>query len=127
MMNSKKSARLSSSLDELIETTSRKVEILKEHKKGLMQQLFPKNRIYKNMDLLQIAKQIRNASENIFLIYAFNSTGKTRLSVEYKEAARNTEGRQTGVYYNAFSEDLFIWDNSTHKIGYSFQQFEPIS
>ena len=31
-----------SSLDELIEGTSRKVEILKEHKKGLMQQLFPK-------------------------------------------------------------------------------------
>lgn len=31
-----------SSLDELIEATSRKVEILKEHKKGLMQQLFPK-------------------------------------------------------------------------------------
>ena len=29
-------------LDELIEATSRKVEILKEHKKGLMQQLFPK-------------------------------------------------------------------------------------
>ena len=31
-----------SSLDELIEATSRKVEILKEHKKGLMQQLFLK-------------------------------------------------------------------------------------
>lgn len=31
-----------SSLDELIEATSRKAEILKEHKKGLMQQLFPK-------------------------------------------------------------------------------------
>lgn len=31
-----------SSLDELIEATSRKVEIFKEHKKGLMQQLFPK-------------------------------------------------------------------------------------
>ena len=30
------------SLDELIEAISRKVEILKEHKKGLMQQLFPK-------------------------------------------------------------------------------------
>lgn len=36
------------------------------------------------MDLSQIAKQIKDASENIFLIYAFNSTGKTRLSVEYK-------------------------------------------
>lgn len=31
-----------SSLDELIEAISRKVEILKDHKKGLMQQLFPK-------------------------------------------------------------------------------------
>ena len=31
-----------SSLDELIEVTSQKVEILKKHKKGLMQQLFPK-------------------------------------------------------------------------------------
>ncbi len=31
-----------SSIDELIEVISRKVEILKEHKKGLMQQLFPK-------------------------------------------------------------------------------------
>lgn len=31
-----------SSLDELIEATSRKVEIFKEHKKGLMQQLFPR-------------------------------------------------------------------------------------
>lgn len=30
------------SLDELIEATSQKVEILKEHRKGLMQQLFPK-------------------------------------------------------------------------------------
>ena len=68
------------------------------------------------MDLSQIAKQIKDASENIFLIYAFNSTGKTRLSVEYKEAARNTEGRQTGVYYNAFSEDLFIWDNEHIKL-----------
>ena len=50
------------------------------------------------MDLPQIARQIKDAPENIFLIYAFNATGKTRLSVEYKEAARNEQGRQTGVY-----------------------------
>lgn len=37
-----KIANCLSSLDELIEATSQKVEILKEHKKGLMQQLFPK-------------------------------------------------------------------------------------
>lgn len=68
------------------------------------------------MDLSQIAQQIKNASENIFLIYAFNSTGKTRLSIEYKDAAKNTDGRQTGVYYNAFSEDLFVWDNEHTKL-----------
>ena len=38
----KKIANCLSSLDELIEATSRKVEILKDHKKGLIQQLFPK-------------------------------------------------------------------------------------
>ena len=45
------------------------------------------------------------------MIYAFNGTGKTRLSVEFKELSRNAENKQTGVYYNAFSEDLFVWDN----------------
>lgn len=68
------------------------------------------------MELKDIAKQIRDAKENIFLIYAFNGTGKTRLSVEYKEFAREQsndgrKGKQTGVYYNAYSEDLFVWDN----------------
>ncbi|MBN9482841.1 MAG: anticodon nuclease [Bacteroidetes bacterium 43-93] len=63
------------------------------------------------MNLTEIATQIREARERIILIYAFNATGKTRLSVEYKGITRNAEGAQTGIYYNAFSEDLFVWDN----------------
>ena len=68
------------------------------------------------MELKDIAKQIKYARENIFLIYAFNGTGKTRLSIEYKELAREKSNddakcKQTGVYYNAYSEDLFVWDN----------------
>lgn len=69
------------------------------------------------MDLKDIAKQIKEAKENVFLIYAFNGTGKTRLSIQYKEDAReqlsdeNGKRKQTGVYYNAYSEDLFVWDN----------------
>lgn len=73
------------------------------------------------MDLNDIAQTIKDANENIFLIYAFNGTGKTRLSTEYKETARaaateeeiaqGKKGKQTGVYYNAYSEDLFVWDN----------------
>lgn len=64
------------------------------------------------MGLETTAKEIYEAKENIFLIYAFNATGKTRLSTAYKEIARNEENRrQTGVYYNAYSEDLFVWNN----------------
>jgi hypothetical protein len=36
-------------------------------------------------------------------------TGKTRISVEFKNQTKNLN--HTGVYYNAFSEDLFVWDN----------------
>ena len=54
------------------------------------------------------------------LIYAFNGTGKTRLSRELKQLIApkgNNEGddasppREKILYYNAFTEDLFYWDN----------------
>ncbi len=61
----------------------------------------------------EIADQIKGAKEKIFLIYAFNATGKTRLSVAYKDATKGEDGKHTGVYYNAFSEDIFVWDNDT--------------
>ncbi len=60
----------------------------------------------------EIAQQLKDLNENIILIYAFNATGKTRLSVEYKNITKNPDnGQHAGVYYNAFSEDLFVWDN----------------
>ena len=62
------------------------------------------------MNFKEIANDIKNAPENIFLIYAFNGTGKTQLSVAYKDITKNGEDH-TGVYYNAYSEDLFVWDN----------------
>lgn len=63
------------------------------------------------MNLTEIAKEIRDAKENIFLIYAFNGTGKTRLCKEYKDITKDTQEKHSGVYYNAFSEDLFRWNN----------------
>ncbi|KQB39420.1 AAA family ATPase [Flavobacterium aquidurense] len=65
------------------------------------------------MNLLDIAQQLKEAKENIILMYAFNATGKTRLSVAYKDYTKaENDGKHTGVYYNAFSEDLFVWDNN---------------
>ena len=64
------------------------------------------------MNELDIAKQLFENPENIILIYAFNATGKTRLSVAYKNFTKNeNDGNHIGVYYNAFSEDLFVWEN----------------
>lgn len=78
------------------------------------------------MELTEIAAQIKNLKNTIHgrgaareedvkivLIYAFNATGKTRLSVAYKDATKDADGKHAGVYYNAFSEDIFVWDNDT--------------
>jgi hypothetical protein len=62
------------------------------------------------MDYRHIAQEIKDANESIFLIYAFNGVGKTQLSVAYKDITKNGDDH-TGVYYNAYSEDLFVWDN----------------
>lgn len=63
-------------------------------------------------NLPEIATQLYEQPQKICLIYAFNATGKTRLSVAYKDLTKNINaGKHSGVYYNAFSEDLFVWDN----------------
>lgn len=69
--------------------------------------------------LTEIAEQLRNADKKVQLIYAFNGSGKTRLSREFKdliesrsEESEQVEDRRARVlYYNAFTEDLFYWDN----------------
>lgn len=71
--------------------------------------------------LKQIAEQLR-VDKKAQLIYAFNGTGKTRLSLAFKEliAPKSTDddsgedtelSRSKILYYNAFTEDLFYWDN----------------
>ncbi|WP_418991361.1 AAA family ATPase [Alistipes sp.] len=70
--------------------------------------------------LTEIAQMLRDANKKVQLIYAFNGTGKTRLSREFKELvapksddAENQDESGTKIlYYNAFTEDLFYWDNA---------------
>ena len=68
------------------------------------------------MDLKNIAQKLKKTPENIILIYAFNATGKTSLSIQYNEISKDEKGEQTGVCYNAISEDLFRWDNDNIKL-----------
>ncbi len=70
--------------------------------------------------LIEIAQQLIDCDKKVRLIYGFNGNGKTRLSKEFRllVAPKNdTETDETGlsskkiIYYNAFTEDLFYWDN----------------
>lgn len=73
------------------------------------------------MNHSEIATTLRDAKEKIVLLYAFNATGKTRLSVAYKDATKDEAGAHAGVYYNAYSEDLFIWQNDPENDGTPIQ------
>jgi wobble nucleotide-excising tRNase len=48
--------------------------------------------------------------KKFILLYAYNGTGKTRLSMAFKDLGKNEEERDT-LYFNAFTEDLFHWHN----------------
>jgi len=72
--------------------------------------------------LTEIAQELIDANKKVQLIYAFNGTGKTRLSREFKQlvAPKNIDdqdgaeaepSRSKILYYSAFTEDLFYWDN----------------
>lgn len=70
--------------------------------------------------LNQIAQQLKDNDKKVQLIYAFNGNGKTRLSREFRLVVgpkTDEEIRENGlenkklIYYNAYTEDLFYWDN----------------
>ncbi|WP_300455172.1 AAA family ATPase [Accumulibacter sp.] len=63
-------------------------------------------------DLPGLAQHVRTELEKrkFALLYAHNGTGKTRLSVAFKDLGKDGDSRDT-LYFNAFTEDLFTWDN----------------
>ena len=63
-------------------------------------------------DLPALSAHLRGDLENkkTILLYAYNGTGKTRLSMAFKDVGKHGDARDT-LYFNAFTEDLFHWDN----------------
>jgi len=62
---------------------------------------------------------VNTDKKSITLLYAFNSTGKTRLSVAFDTLNDNEEGEIKVLSYNAFLEDLFAWDNESYILRFS--------
>jgi hypothetical protein len=67
-------------------------------------------------DLGALATHFRNelglpqSSKKFILLYAYNGTGKTRLSTAFKDIGKHS-GQADTLYFNAFTEDLFSWHN----------------
>lgn len=63
-------------------------------------------------DLPSLAKHLRGVlkQKQRVVLFAYNGTGKTRLSMAFKDLGRNDDKHDT-LYFNAFTEDLFTWDN----------------
>lgn len=60
--------------------------------------------------LNEVASYLRSLDKKYVLIYAHNGTGKTRLSMEFKNNGKKEKAGDT-LYFNAYTEDLFSWDN----------------
>lgn len=65
---------------------------------------------------------------HLVLLYAYNRTGKTRLSMEFKDAGkRKNNGNADTLYFNAYTEDLFTWDNDLDGDAVRHLQLNPDS
>lgn len=70
----------------------------------------PKIYSYKTLDNVVTRMYDDLSTSDIILLYAFNRTGKTRLSTSFKDRGKKKKSPNT-LYFNAFTEDLFTWDN----------------
>ena len=85
----------------------------------------------------RLRDDLNGGNQDFVLLYAYNGTGKTRLSMDFKNAGKHSvkkrhpfgdvplsidDGENTvdviegdTLYFNAFTEDLFSWDNDLEK------------
>lgn len=73
-------------------------------------------KIFRFADFDRLVARLRDdfhsGGHDFVLLYAYNGTGKTRLSMEFKSAGKAKNGGSPDtLYFNAYTEDLFIWDN----------------
>ncbi len=73
-------------------------------------------KVYRYKTLRPLVSRLRDdfksGGKDFILLFAYNATGKTRLSMAFKDAGKKEKGiaRDT-LYFNAYTEDLFNWDN----------------
>ena len=84
--------------------------------------------------LRDLVERLRDDLDNprkpaqLVLLYAYNRTGKTRLSMEFKDfGKRKNNGTADTLYFNAYTEDLFTWENDLDGDTARYLQLNPDS
>jgi len=70
--------------------------------------------IHQYENLPALANKLRDdlATQDYVVMFAYNGIGKTRLSREFKDIGKSGgEDNRDTLYFNAYTEDLFVWDN----------------
>lgn len=73
-----------------------------------------KPKVYHYKAINRLVQRLRDDlnDQDYVLLYAYNGTGKTRLSMAFKDAGKRKKGvERDTLYFNAYTEDLFSWDN----------------
>ena len=68
----------------------------------------------RDRNLRKVVEKLRDdlRTSDVVLLFAYNRTGKTRVSMAFKDYSRAKKGGAADtLYFNAFTEDLFTWDN----------------
>lgn len=65
---------------------------------------------FEDLETLAAHLRLELEKKRFILLYAYNGVGKTRLSAAFKELGKENDEPDT-LYFNAFTEDLFSWDN----------------
>lgn len=74
----------------------------------------PKIHRFPNMQKLvtRLRDDLTSGNQDFVMLFGYNGTGKTRLSMEFKETGKRKNGKKPDtLYFNAYTEDLFSWDN----------------
>ena len=85
--------------------------------------------------LKQVAQQLKDSKKKAQLFYAVDSSGNTRLVRAFRgiiahddsEEDNSEPSRNKILYYNAFSEDMFYWDNDLDRSATPKLKIQPTS
>ncbi|OGV31336.1 MAG: anticodon nuclease [Lentisphaerae bacterium GWF2_45_14] len=72
-----------------------------------------KPKVYTYKSMKNLAQRLRSDLKDLdfVLLYAYNGTGKTRLSMAFSDYGKKKKDERDTLYFNAYTEDLFHWDN----------------